>query len=710
MKILSLPVKCCPICSCQTLHPFSVANEHNLLICEKCRHVFFEEMPNRDVLAEHYLNEYSVSHNQISIQKSHTDYYVSHFNELKAYVASPEDFDILDFGCSYPVFLEVAKREGANVLGCDYSDEAVKYGEKLGISVISPDSLSSINQRFDVIRFSHSIEHLPDPLLTMRTVSGLLKENGIIYITQPSFPVFELRGFGSNLRDAVYPNHLHFFNPISILYLATESGLEVRTLFTHQNESAGFKQYSNFCDYEYASMFYSKLINCGNSEFGVLNNFPFYSGENFFIVLGSSNKKQKIKFFKSTILNVCASALKSIFKFGGLVDCSNERFLMASIYKKIAEIIKNRDQLNADKLIHDHVVDKSVALPVEIEPQIEIFNDFILWELPIQYVASDAVSKGDVILDIGGNTGGLAIAFSRLVGEEGKVFTFEPNPEMYPRLLKTINANSISNISVVPLAVYSKSSQLMEFYSAPTYYKAASSLLEPSAGCRVFHVLTISVDDFCLKNDIIPSFIKIDVEGAEIHVIRSMTQLLEITQIPLVIEYQAVKHPGRDDPLDHLQNLGYVFFDVNTYCQVSSYIYSGMPDLPRVNVMCIRKNSALASSYLDLTKNFFSERIANEVDALLFEGFHLEDGRYIFDIRFECPDDVVAALAIKNTFGLMAYYEADVAHLRQHSNSNIVIDIKHPQTLSVEFIKKGDYAARLNSVTITRLNFGGEYK
>jgi hypothetical protein len=46
----------------------------------------------------------------------------------------------------------------------------------------------------------------------------------------------------------------------------------------------------------------------------------------------------------------------------------------------------------------------------------QFYGDHVPWELPVQYCAADCIRPGDVVLDIGGHVGAVAIALSRLVG------------------------------------------------------------------------------------------------------------------------------------------------------------------------------------------------------------------------------------------------------------------------------------------------------
>lgn len=339
----------------------------------------------------------------------------------------------------------------------------------------------------------------------------------------------------------------------------------------------------------------------------------------------------------------------------------------------------------------------------------QFYGDHVPWELPVQYCAVDCVKSGDVVLDIGGHVGGVAIALSRMVGG-GRVYTFEPNREMWPHLLENLEINNANNVSHIPLACFSESGKLMKFYSEPSFYKAGSGLMREIEGAKSFDVVTISVDDFCRANGLAPSFMKIDVEGAEIHVLRSATKLLDTMRLPIILEYQATAHPDQNDPLVYLEEKAYLFFDVNTYGRVSAASYAAMTDLPLVNVLCIHRNSELADSYANLIKSVVFEKQLVDKEVLLIDGISLSRGRHIVEFSFDCPNNVTGGLAVKNVSGFLAYYEADTKHLRQHSCSSIVIDIKEPQVVSVEFIKKGEYAAGLRKVTISKIEIGKEVK
>ena len=71
-------------------------------------------------------------------------------------------------------------------------------------------------------------------------------------------------------------------------------------------------------------------------------------------------------------------------------------------------------------------------------------------------VMKDNIKKGDVVIDCGANIGYYSLLFSKLVGDSGKVFAFEPDPTNFSLLQKNLKENNIKNVIALNLAVSDK--------------------------------------------------------------------------------------------------------------------------------------------------------------------------------------------------------------------------------------------------------------
>ncbi len=123
------------------------------------------------------------------------------------------------------------------------------------------------------------------------------------------------------------------------------------------------------------------------------------------------------------------------------------------------------------------------------------------------------VKPGMVAYDLGANAGFYTLALSRLVGESGRVFSFEPDAGSVQYLRRHIRLNKIKNVTVVQAAV-SRSTGLVGFDGWALNQN--SSYLVPS----------VSLDEFIGAGNPVPDFIKMDVEGAEVAALEGAQNLL----------------------------------------------------------------------------------------------------------------------------------------------------------------------------------------
>ena len=70
-------------------------------------------------------------------------------------------------------------------------------------------------------------------------------------------------------------------------------------------------------------------------------------------------------------------------------------------------------------------------------------------ELTVQKILAERLHPGMVFYDLGANIGLFTLLAARLVGDSGKVFSFEPDPENAARLRRNIQRNGFANVTVV---------------------------------------------------------------------------------------------------------------------------------------------------------------------------------------------------------------------------------------------------------------------
>jgi FkbM family methyltransferase len=170
------------------------------------------------------------------------------------------------------------------------------------------------------------------------------------------------------------------------------------------------------------------------------------------------------------------------------------------------------------------------------------------WEFWLTEFIWRNVKPGQVALDVGANHGYYAVLMADLVGPEGMVHAFEPNPRMVQLLRQTAALNGFwQTIQTHPVALAAASGRPMLFFATEAepkngrllYEAEASAAMRSEAAANVYEVPVRSLDD-AMPGRV--DFVKIDVEGAEELVWRGMQQMIARNpDIKIVMEF----NPGR---------------------------------------------------------------------------------------------------------------------------------------------------------------------
>jgi FkbM family methyltransferase len=179
------------------------------------------------------------------------------------------------------------------------------------------------------------------------------------------------------------------------------------------------------------------------------------------------------------------------------------------------------------------------------------------WEPEVVEIVKQQVISGMTVLDLGAQSGFYSLLLSKLVGRQGNVIAFEPLPANYRLLEENLKLNAITNVTVERSAVAERSGEIDFAFPINEPSLVAGPVLE-SDNRGTFSVSSVSIDDFFLERRLPVHFIKMDVEGAEVSVLRGAKRTLEEFHPILAIELHSVgqKSPSFSIPLQ-LQEMGY---------------------------------------------------------------------------------------------------------------------------------------------------------
>ena len=165
------------------------------------------------------------------------------------------------------------------------------------------------------------------------------------------------------------------------------------------------------------------------------------------------------------------------------------------------------------------------------------------------------LNEGDVILDIGANIGVFTLNMAKAL-KDGLVIAVEPLYENYNLLIKSIKSNNLNNVILVKCAVGEVEGKVS--FTNHTYNNSGDAHVSFEGDIDTFEVDMFTLDYLTPLN---VNFIKIDVEGAELLVMRGATRILENKPVILSEIYpknlQAISKVTAKEYIDYMAQKQY---------------------------------------------------------------------------------------------------------------------------------------------------------
>lgn len=145
------------------------------------------------------------------------------------------------------------------------------------------------------------------------------------------------------------------------------------------------------------------------------------------------------------------------------------------------------------------------------------------------------IKPGDVFLDLGANIGYFSLLAANLAGEEGKVFSFEPEPKNFYYLQKNMEVNNYKSVHPFQKAVSDKNGTIELFICD---YDSGHHTINQYGGVEVYShgrptekkalkIDAVKLDDFLADKTDHVDIVKMDIEGAEALAVEGMRNILK---------------------------------------------------------------------------------------------------------------------------------------------------------------------------------------
>lgn len=165
------------------------------------------------------------------------------------------------------------------------------------------------------------------------------------------------------------------------------------------------------------------------------------------------------------------------------------------------------------------------------------------WQPKVGETISKWLTEDSVMLDVGAHIGYFTLKAGAIVGKEGKVIAFEPNPKTLKNLRSNIAASGATNIIVQPIAC-TDYEQIITLHDSTAGGNSGLSSFLPTTGQESYSEVLPSysvrgrpIDDVVRELGLTRvDVVKVDVEGAETMVIRGARETLKLFHPVVVME------------------------------------------------------------------------------------------------------------------------------------------------------------------------------
>lgn len=214
----------------------------NIVVCKNCRLAYLNPQPEWEDL-EYFYGDTYYTNAQIGNNKKSAIYNL--IRKIKRAVIGPykpkfwnfkkENGNFLDIGCgngAYESYL-IKDNSGWEFYGVEPNKNSFQVAKNIEGFKVFNGNLKQADYPadfFDVILMSHSLEHLSDPMLSLKECYRILKPGGHLVVNVPNFNSLARRFFGKYWFHLDAPRHLFHFTPNVLEKMMEKSGFKIKQI------------------------------------------------------------------------------------------------------------------------------------------------------------------------------------------------------------------------------------------------------------------------------------------------------------------------------------------------------------------------------------------------------------------------------------------------------------------------------------------------
>ena len=214
----TVPCNLCGSTGCAILFGAGVAQINQIVKCDQCELIYanprkdadhvelksWRDDPGWDPVREH--------RQRFEKERLQTRDYAN----TRAFInrLHPDRGRLLEIGSGFGFLLQTFRMDGWKVTGVEPDRNLARYSKaKQGIETISCvlETANIPNESVDVVIMLHVIEHVPDPVGTLREIYRVLKPGGHLILETPRYDTLMFKLLGRRERSLSCDGHIYFF-------------------------------------------------------------------------------------------------------------------------------------------------------------------------------------------------------------------------------------------------------------------------------------------------------------------------------------------------------------------------------------------------------------------------------------------------------------------------------------------------------------------
>ena len=220
----------CNICESKDCSAYLMMDGYSYQKCNECGLVYQNPRPVFDDLRKRYRDNYFEY--EIKNQENFFNLMKLGLRDIGFDLLFPEGEtgrSFLDIGCATGLLLNHMKHRGWKTKGVEICRESVEYATEqfdLDLFIGTLPEAAFEDRSFDVVHFSHLIEHVSDPKTLLLEVKRILKPHGHVILTTPNVDGFQAKYARTSWRSAI-PDHVYLFSKKTMRLILGQTGFKI---------------------------------------------------------------------------------------------------------------------------------------------------------------------------------------------------------------------------------------------------------------------------------------------------------------------------------------------------------------------------------------------------------------------------------------------------------------------------------------------------